>query len=91
MSPTRLRRRRGIGAIRLIKAIQRSNRGAARRLLATAPDAARPGGPAGSTALMFAALYGDAQVARDLLEDRGRSERGESCRRHRAHLGRRKQ
>ena len=55
-------------ATRLIEAIQRGDRGAARRLLATAPDAARQGGPAGSTALMFAALYGDAQVARDLLE-----------------------
>ena len=54
-------------ATRLIDAIQRGDRAAARRLLAAAPGVARERGPAGSTPLMFAALSGDVQLARDLL------------------------
>ena len=54
-------------ATRLIEAIQRGDRAAARQLLATTPAVAGGRGPAGSTALMYSALYGDAQLARGLL------------------------
>ena len=55
---------------RIIDAIRRSDRMSVRQLLQTSPSAARSRGAGGSTALMYAALYGDVDGVR-LLLDRG--------------------
>jgi hypothetical protein len=54
-------------ADRLIGLIRDGDRAAASRLVRERPDVARARGTGGSTALMFAALYGDAALMKQLL------------------------
>jgi ankyrin repeat protein len=54
-------------AARLIEFIRAGERDAAERLIRQTPNAARSRGASGSTPLMFAALYGDVALMRQLL------------------------
>ncbi len=55
-------------ATRLMDELRDGERAAFRRLLREEPQAAKLKGPGGSTPLMYAALYGDAESVRHLLE-----------------------
>jgi mono/diheme cytochrome c family protein len=54
-------------AARLIEFIRAGDRDSADRIIRRSSNAARSRGPGGSTALMFAALYGDVALMRQLL------------------------
>src|SRR5262245_57527410 len=55
-------------ATSLLDAIRRGDRGSVTRLLKQSPNAARANGSGGITPLMYAALYGDTESARLLLD-----------------------
>ena len=55
-------------AMRLMDLLRDGERAAFRKLLREEPQAAKLKGPGGSTPLMYAALYGDAEAVRLLLE-----------------------
>lgn len=55
-------------ATRLMNAIRAGDARAIRARLAAGPEAVKRAGPDGTTPLMYAALYGDAALVRDLLD-----------------------
>jgi ankyrin repeat protein len=56
------------GAVRMMELLRNGDRDAFRKMLREEPGAARRKGPGGSTPLMYAVLYGDAESVRLLLE-----------------------
>lgn len=56
-------------ASRLMEAIRAGDRARVSTLLTEAPDALKQKGPGGATPLMYAALYADAAMVQQLLED----------------------
>ena len=56
------------GATRMMEALRQANQPAFRKMLTEDPDVVRRRGLGGSTPLMYAALYGDADSVRRLLE-----------------------